>query len=126
MLSVIALVCITSYTDCTKSNIEIIDGDSIVVRSKGFEEEFRILGIDAPEIKGHCKRESALAQMAKQRLMTMLKKRAVNIRRYEEDKYGRTLATLEVNNSFIGNKLIEEGLARQWTEKWDGNRYPWC
>ncbi|PAP96113.1 thermonuclease family protein [Mesorhizobium wenxiniae] len=39
-----------------------------------------------------------------------------------KDRYGRTLATIEVDGRDVGDILIGEGLARPWT----GKRRPWC
>lgn len=39
-----------------------------------------------------------------------------------KDRYGRTLATIEVNGRDVGKIMIAEGLARPWT----GKRRSWC
>ena len=84
-------------------------------------EKIRLADIDAPEIKGRCPYEKALAIKARNRLVQILR-RPYRIYREGEDRYGRTLAVITVDGRSVGDVLIAEGLARTWT----GRREPWC
>ena len=94
------------------------DGDSLVIE----RERIRILDIDAPELKGRCPYERALAIRARNRLVELLNAGPYVIERDGKDRYGRVLATVTVNGASVGSQLVNEGLAR----KWAGRREPWC
>jgi endonuclease YncB( thermonuclease family) len=91
----------------------VVDGDTVWID----REKIRILDIDAPEIHGKCRAESALAIRARDRLIILLRERASMIERDGKDRYGRTLARL----GDVGEQLVREGLARRW-----GDRRGWC
>ena len=130
MLTVLALVCMTQFGTCEQTKVNIIDGDSISINGK----QFRLIGIDAPEIFGKCEEESALAQEAKKHLMYLIDRRAIALVTHHDDKYGRTLTSVKVNRDKnkdgreddVGSRMMEQGLARKWTKTWDGNKTPWC
>ncbi|MCB5205177.1 thermonuclease family protein [Neorhizobium sp. T786] len=106
---------------CEPTEIRIWDGDTFRIGAhKG--EAIRILNIDAPEIKGKCAFETDLAQRSKARLASLLKTGKIGIRRRDTDRYGRTLASVEINGRDAGDILVSEGLARTWS----GRREPWC
>jgi len=87
----------------------------------------RVLGVDAPEIKGKCKWEKHVARQAKR--FTVGKLRAAqNIelvvntkRRY--DRYNRLLASVLINGIDLGQMLLDAGLARPYS---GGKRKGWC
>jgi endonuclease YncB( thermonuclease family) len=82
----------------------------------------RIFNIDAPEIDGQCTYESELAQQAKHRLAEIMEGRRVELFRQGNDRYGRTLAVIQVDGADVGDQLVREGLARTWS----GRREAWC
>lgn len=106
--------CIGSVrTDC------VVDGDTIWVGG----EKIRLSGVDAPEIAGTCGYERDLAQRAKSRLSELLSKTPFLISRSGIDRYGRTLAAINLERGgTAGSVLVREGLARAWV----GRRIPWC
>ncbi len=122
VMIVLALVCFSHLYHCDKDYLRIVDGDTFVISG----EKFRIEGIDTPEIHGKCLFEEIVAEQAKVRLTKLLSRRAVHVMRTGKDKYGRTLARVEVDHKDIGDVLMKEGLARKWTKTWDGNEAPWC
>jgi endonuclease YncB( thermonuclease family) len=100
--------------------IRVIDGDTF---DHGGE-RIRIADIDTPELRGRCDAEEALARRARQRLETLLRERPFELRRLgrDEDRYGRKLRVVIRDGRSLGDRLVEEGLARTWT----GRREPWC
>lgn len=91
----------------------VVDGDTVWIAG----EKIRLLDIDAPEMKGKCPAERALAIRSRNRLTELLRARRVTIARDGVDRYGRTLARL----GDVGQVLVREGLARRW-----GDRRGWC
>ena len=92
-----------------------IDGDTLAAG----EEIIRILNIDAPETRdAKCD--------AKRRLQELLDAGDVIVTRGDgnrmTDKYGRTLARVSAQGRDVGERLVDEELARPWT----GHRRPWC
>lgn len=100
-----------------------IDGDTVDIDG----ERIRIYNIDTPEIHtAKCDAERRLGLVAKRRMQDMLDGGNPQIIRGDHgrmtDRYGRTLARLEVKGNDLGEMLVGEGLARPWT----GKRRPWC
>lgn len=79
----------------------IIDGDT-VDSSLG---EIRLLGINTPEKK------NSGYQEAKNFLSNLTLNKTVELETQGNDKYGRTLAYIILNNELINKKLLQEGLA---------------
>lgn len=97
----------------------VVDGDTLWLHG----EKIRLQAIDAPERDGaKCKSERDLAEASTERLAALLSGGAITIRRNGEDRFGRTLAMVLVDGVDVGDKLVEEGLARIWR----GRREPWC
>lgn len=106
-------------------SIFTIDGDTIVIDGR----HVRIANIDAPEIRHyHCDAELRLGLVAKRRMAELLASGTVAMLEGDRDsgrltdRYGRTLATIEVDGRDVGEIMIAEGLARPWV----GKRQPWC
>lgn len=96
----------------------VVDGDTLWLAG----EKIRLEGIDAPEMDGRCETERALARRATMRLAQLLAGGGIELRRNGADRYGRTLATIDVDGRDVGERLVREGLARTWT----GRRESWC
>lgn len=103
----------------------VLDGDTIVLDGT----HIRIANIDAPEIHHfHCDAELRLGLVAKRRMAELLNSGPVTMHPGDprngriKDRYGRTLATIEVDGKDVGEIMIAEGLARPW----GGKREPWC
>lgn len=124
MSTVLATVCLAANVfSCSPMEVRVIDGDTIQLQS----EKIRVLGIDAPEIKGNCSNEVLLAQQAKARLSDLISGDQIVIDRQGRDKYRRTLAKITLGNRDIGSILMSEGLARKWESKWrPGLDEVWC
>lgn len=60
----------------------VVDGDTVWIAG----EKIRLLDIDAPEMKGKCPAEAALAMRSRDRLVVLLRERRVTIARDGVDK----------------------------------------
>ncbi len=108
----------------------VIDGDTLVVEVPVWlgltvTTSVRLKGIDAPELHGHCGRETALAERAKERLAaeTTPQVRLTNI---EGDKYfGRVEAEVATvpDGLNLADAMLASGLARPYA---GGKRGDWC
>ena len=100
----------------------VVDGDTIRTPDGV---PYRLLGFDTPEThRARSEYELRLGKKAKDRLEQIIASgEAVLIPSGRQDKYGRSLARLEVNGRDVGSILIGEGLARPYTggkrEKWN-------
>ena len=100
--------------------VVITDGDTF--RYHG--ERIRIADIDAPEVRGGCADEVRLAGQATRRLDALLHAGPFEMRAQDrdEDRYGRKLRVVLRDGHSLGDQLVAEGLARNWS----GRREPWC
>lgn len=89
------------------------------------ETSIRIDGIDAPEIKGKCKKETAMAEAARQEIITLTQQGSVEIYNIRNEKYaGRVLARVRtVDGTDIAEHMLQKGLARPYHGK---KRQGWC
>lgn len=103
-----------------RASCRAIDGDSLVCG----HERVRIMGLDAPELRGRCRAEMRLARTAHAR-MQQLVSRGVTIERRGRDRYGRTLAVVRVRSGQdVASLMIRERLARRYDGR--GARRGWC
>ncbi len=114
--------------------IRIIDGDTIEVRAKIWLDQYietgvRLAGLDAPELRGKCEREKALARKAKARVEQLVKPGSrVRLTKIREGKYaGRVVAVVSFQYLYgqeaLATVLIDEGLARRYKGR---RRQGWC
>ncbi|MBM3598041.1 MAG: nuclease [Alphaproteobacteria bacterium] len=109
--------------------VRIIDGDTLLVRAHiwlGHEVTtlVRLLGIDAPELRGRCAEESAAAERARAFVARVVGRSDVTLTDLRFDKYGgRVLARVEVRGQDLARALLAEGLARPYRGKM---RAGWC
>jgi micrococcal nuclease len=100
----------------------VVDGDTIWISS----EKIRLADIDTPEVsRPSCANEKILGERATDRLIALLNEGPFEIAQAgnrDEDRYGRKLRILLRNGQSLGDQLVSEGLARNWT----GAREPWC
>lgn len=96
------------------------DGDTLRCGS----ERIRVIGVDAPEMRGACPREVRLARSARDRL-ARLAARGVTIEPRGRDRYRRLLAVVrDREGRDVAQTLIAEGLARPCHGR--GRRQGWC
>ena len=96
--------------------VRVIDGDTIVVDDGGEEQRVRFLGIDTPEIShgGHGDDEPC-GQEARMMTEDLIAGGPVELRsddaQPEQDRYGRTLAYVEVDGKDLSAELLDAGVA---------------
>lgn len=97
--------------------VRVIDGDTIVVRLDGHDEDVRLIGVDTPEtvkpgtpVQCYGERASRFTK----RLLTGRRVRLLfGVERH--DVYGRTLAYVHLGRRFVEAMLARRGLARSLT-----------
>lgn len=106
--------------DDTVSGCTVTDGDTI--RCNG--ERIRLLGIDTPELPGHCRDGRDCVEgdpyAATQSLADALVG-IIRINRVGEDHYGRTLATLSSDKGDLSCWQLQNGQAA-YRAQWDNGR----
>ena len=107
--------------------MRIIDGDTLRVRLPGGKRArtIRLRDVDAPEIKGRCPAEIALAQRAKAELERLAPVGStVMLSATKGDKYqGRIDAKVAGPSGDVSAALLAAGLARPYS---GGSRRTWC
>ena len=110
--------------------VAVIDGDTIAVRARiwlgqDVETRVRVAGVDAPELRGACARERALAIAAREFLVATVGDAVVTLTDIRYDKFGgRVLARVEnAEGESLSALLISAGLGRVYS---GGKRASWC
>ncbi len=108
----------------------IYDADTFRVNIKNWPDvigkhmSVRVLGVDAPEIRGKCPAEKQAARLAKQFTVKMLRSaKVVELRNIKRGKYFRILAEVYVDNQSLAEALISAHHARVYD---GGKRLSWC
>jgi micrococcal nuclease len=113
----------------TADVLRVIDGDTFTVRAhiwigQELTTNVRLLGVNAPELSGHCEEERALAEAARRFLAARLEGRSVTLRDIALDKYGgRVLARVEDSAGDIAAALLAARLVVPYD---GGRRGSWC
>lgn len=117
--------------------VSIYDGDTFRVDIEGWPDlvgknmPIRVNGIDTPERRDKNEHIKALAQVAKEFVVTTLRSaETIELRNMERGKYFRIIADVYVDGQSLADMLIKEGLAKPydggtksaWTEE-DYERY---
>ena len=92
----------------------VVDGDTIALANG---ERVRYIGINTPETKHPTKPVEYFGREAYQYNKKLVDKRWVRLEFDVEkrDKYGRLLAYVYVDDTFVNAKLVEEGYAQVYT-----------
>lgn len=111
---------ITSIYDADTFRADIAGWPAII----GERVPIRINGIDAPEMRGKCKEEKALARKAKQITVDMLRgAKKVELRNMQRGKYFRIIADVYADGVSVADRLIKAGLAYEY---YGGTKQGWC
>jgi micrococcal nuclease len=97
----------------------IIDGDTLRCGT----ERIRLLGIDAPEMPGHCRAGRQCVDgdpFASTRSLAAAKSDTMQIERYGQDAYGRTLAAIAGEKGDLSCHQLRTGHAI-YVADWDNN-----
>ena len=105
----------------------VVDGDTVKVRSRGFETTVRLIGIDTPETRDPSQPVQCFGPEASARAKRLLPMgRRVRLvtddTQDTRDRYGRLLAYVYVDRLFVNAELISQGYAQVSTYK-DNQRY---
>lgn len=119
------------YGNVTVTEVtSIYDADTFRVNIEGYPPivgeriSIRLLGIDAPEIKGKCESEKIKAREAKQYTVQALRSaKSIELRNVQRGKYFRILANVIIDGQSLGEGLIKAGHARTYNI---GKRMGWC
>ena len=110
--------------------VAVIDGDTIAVRARiwlgqDVETRVRVAGVDAPELRGACPHERALAVAARDFLIAAVGDAVVTLTDIRYDKFGgRVLARVEnAEGESLSTLLVSAGLGRAYS---GGKRASWC
>jgi len=93
---------------------EVVDGDTIIITNGSSREIVRLLGIDTPETVDPNRPVQCFGAEASARLRDLLPTgTAVSLLRDREprDQYGRLLAYIYVDDVFVNEVMLAEGLA---------------
>lgn len=108
----------------------VVDGDTIAVRARiwlGQEVSVlvRIRGIDAPERRGRCPEERALAERATTAMAAAVADGHLDLRQVERDKYGgRVVADVVlIDGRNLAGRLLASQTVRPYR---GGGRASWC
>jgi len=102
---------------CTR----VVDGDTINVVTSGNQVTVRLVGIDAPETsKRKHEPGQPFSETATKYLAGLLLNKAVEIKSYGYDRYGRTLGVVYINGTNANLEMVKAGLA----EVYRGNSAP--
>jgi micrococcal nuclease len=85
--------------------VGVSDGDTITVLHDGKGEKIRLFGIDTP------KKGQAFGNKAKQFTSQMVYGKTVEVKTKDIDRYGRTVALIDVNGQSLNEELIKNGFA---------------
>ena len=105
--------------DVKSDELKIIDGDTIHLNG----EKIRFSGIDTPEIKQTCTKNSEIIKcgiLAKELLIKIIANKKINCIREGKDRYKRTLAECFVNDLSLSSYLVKNGYAfayRKYSKK---------
>jgi endonuclease YncB( thermonuclease family) len=111
-------------------SIYIYDGDNLRVQSTTPRQTYRLVGLNAPEIRAACPQERALAIRARDRLRQLTKLPTAHLQEVlcYGSNFGRRCAVITVNGKNVADTLVGEGLAEPY---WCGSsgcpkRKDWC
>lgn len=119
------------YNDITISEItSIYDADTFRVNINNYPAvigeniSIRVLGVDAPEMRGKCEKEKRLARLAKQFTVKHLRAaKVITLKNVQRGKYFRLLANVDMDGKDLSALLISSGHARPYD---GGKRLGWC
>ena len=118
------------FTLSPKQIVEVYDGDTFKIDLPsqhplfGDDISVRVLGIDAPELKGSSDEVKALAYKAKNRTQELLSDaKTIELKNPQWGKYFRVVAEVWIDGQSLGEKLKSEGLAKDYDG--EGARPEW-
>lgn len=96
----------TAAAEFSTRVVSVIDGDDIVVRHNGLNENVRLHGIDCPE------EGQAYGRRAKEFTTKFAYHKTVKVQTYGSDAFGRTIADVILpDGRLLNHELVKAGLA---------------
>ena len=102
------------------STCAAVDGDTLKCSEIG---RVRLLGIDAPEMPGHCRKGRTCAPgdpVASKKALEKLVARGVTISPVTRDRYARTVAQVYAGDKNLACEQLRRGVA-VYVQKWDNS-----
>jgi len=102
--------------------IAVLDGDTVLILRKGIGAagglvKIRLAEIDAPE------KEQAFGAASRSSLVEMVWHKQIQVRPLALDKYGRTVAQLEVNGLSVNEEMVRRGMAWEYSHYHSDRRH---
>ena len=98
--------------------VKVYDGDTITIVSKLpysnsplYRFSVRLNGIDCPEIKGDTADEKKCAEIARLEVSNLVLNKIITLENLKNEKYGRILADVYIDNLHINKHMIDKRLA---------------
>ena len=119
VISICLIFFLATYSDVKSYEIKIVDGDTIHLNG----EKIRFSGIDTPELKQTCKKNSEIINCgveAKKILIKKIGKNKVKCINEGKDQYKRILAECFIDNLSLSSFLVRQGYAfayRKYSKK---------
>jgi micrococcal nuclease len=100
--------------------MQVFDGDTIMLDD---HRKIRLMGVDAPEVQSPYRDEEPYGQESKAYLTSLVlnKKVTLTIGDPPKDKYGRTLAYVNLGDVLVNGRIIRDGWARAYRQFY----HPW-
>lgn len=108
VLFLVAFAYVLNYDNGSYINAKVsrvVDGDTIEAKFENEKLKIRLFGIDAPES------DQAYGKMATQFLKAIVLNKEVVLNVKDEDKYGRILAIVYLNDKDINQVMVKNGFA---------------
>jgi micrococcal nuclease len=107
--------------------ISVYDGDTVTIAFDTygigfFQHNVRLLGIDAPEIRGKSMEEKAAAIAARDHLRSLVLDKNVAFTVSSTDKYGRLLVSMYIDKMNVSEAMLHAGHAKPYD---GGTREPY-
>ena len=121
----VVAACLCTYTPATL--VEVLDGNTMILKIKGESKTVHLAGIDTPELKPHgtgtwCESEGAKALQAKQfALKLLLDASEITLDEERTNTAGEMTAVVYVDNLSLGQELLYKYLAIE-----NGEPASWC
>lgn len=118
-ITILLPISLSLYNFIDSKQIELTSFNNPTNTIELFESRLRLYGIDTPEIKPlknlpnreeHIKK----AKEAKEFLSNLILNKIITIEFLENDKYGRPLANIFINELNINKLMIEKGFAKEY------------
>ncbi len=109
LLLLFLLPSISLSTTVTGKVVKVADGDTItILDSSKRQHKIRLYGIDTPE------KSQAYGKKAKQFTANLVAGKAVEVKVYDTDRYGRSVGVVFVDGTNVNREIIKNGFAWQY------------